>query len=85
MWGTLVAVTETRPPAGAGRTGTAAFIIAYIAAVDGPTLSVDQLRKWCQRDHIRRVGTDPSGFAVYDLDDVLRHADRKGLFASAGD
>ena len=73
------------PAPGSGRTGTAAFIIAYIAAVDGPTLTVDQLRQWRTRGHIRRVGRDPSGYAVYDLDDVLRHAERKGLFAPPRD
>lgn len=78
-------MTATRTPPGPGRTGTAAFVIVYIASIGGPTLTVDQLRQWKRRGHIRRVGTDPSGFAVYDLDDVLRHAEKNGLFASAGD
>lgn len=67
---------------GQGRVGTAAFVIAYLAAIDGPTLTVDQLRQWKHRGHIRRVGTDPSGYAVYDLNDVIRHAEQRGLFAS---
>lgn len=68
---------------GTGRVGTATFVIAYVAACcDGPTLTVDQIRQWRCRGHIRRVGTDPSGYAVYDLDDVIRHAERRGMFAS---
>jgi hypothetical protein len=74
-------VHVTTVASGTGRVGTAAFVIAYVAACDGPTLTVDQLRQWKRRSHIRRVGTDPSGFAVYDLDDVLRHAARRGMFA----
>lgn len=67
---------------GTGRVGTAAFVIAYIAAMEGPTLTVDQIRQWRRRGHVRRVGTDPAGYAVYDLNDVLRHAERRGMFAS---
>ena len=64
-----------------GRAGTAAFIIAYIATCDGPTLTVDQIRQWKRRGHVRRIGTDPNGYAVYDLDDVIRYVRDRGMFA----
>jgi hypothetical protein len=67
-------------PSGTGRVGTAAFVIAYVARAGGPTLSVDRLRTWVSRGYVRRVGRDTSGHAVYDLNDVLRHVEAKGLF-----
>ena len=56
------------------REGTAAFAIAYIYKMtDGATtLNVNQIRVWAHRGHVRRTGTDPSGFAIYNLDDIIR-------------
>ena len=58
---------------------TAAFAIAYMHYVtDGATtLTVGQLRVWAHRGHINRVGTDPSGYALYDLDGIIRHSESR--------
>jgi hypothetical protein len=55
---------------------TAGFAIAYVHFVtDGAvTLTVGQIRVWAHRGHIKRVGTDLSGFALYDLDGIVRRA-----------
>lgn len=60
---------------------TAALAIAYIHFVtDGTTtLTVGQLRIWTHRGHITRVGTDPSGYALYDLDGIIRHSQRHSV------
>lgn len=57
---------------------TAALAIAYIHwTTDGDTtLTVGQLRVWACRGHISRVGTDPTGFALYDLNDIIRRVNR---------
>lgn len=58
------------------REGTAAFAIAYVHFVtDGAvTLTVGQIRVWAHRGHVKRVGTAPDGFALYDLDGILARA-----------
>lgn len=58
------------------RHGTAAFAIAYIHYVtDGAiTLNVNLIRVWAHRGEGFRVGTDPSGFALYDVDKILARA-----------
>lgn len=55
---------------------TAGFAIAYVHFVTAgtTTLTVGQLRIWAHRGHITRVGTDPDGFALYDLNQILEHA-----------
>lgn len=52
---------------------TAAFIIVYVHYCTGGkiTLTINQIRVWAHRNKITRVGTDPDGFALYDLDQVL--------------
>lgn len=53
---------------------TAAFAIGYVHYVsDGAvTLNVNRIRTWAHRGRVRRVGTDPSGFALYDLTDIVK-------------
>ena len=55
---------------------TAALAIAYMhfATNGAVTLTVGQIRVWAHRGHVKRVGTDPSGFALYDLDDIVARA-----------
>lgn len=55
---------------------TAALAIAYMHYVTNGavTLTVGQIRVWAHRGHVKRVGTDPSGFALYDLDDIVARA-----------
>ncbi len=59
---------------------TAAFAGAYLAylGVENPP-SVNLIRSWAHRKKIRRVGTDPTGFALYDLDSIIQHAHARGL------
>lgn len=63
---------------------TAAFAITYIAyCTDGYlTLSVNLIRTWTTRGHVRRVGTDPDGFALYDLDSLVGYIESRGLLVS---
>ena len=58
---------------------TAAFAIAYMHYVTNGavTLTVGQIRVWAHRGRIRRVGTDRSGFALYSLDDIVQHTQRR--------
>jgi hypothetical protein len=58
---------------------TAAFASAYIHYVtEGRvTLTVNRLRVWAHRGKIQRVGTDHDGYALYDLDDVIKEARRR--------
>lgn len=58
---------------------TASFAIAYMHYVTegATTLTVGQLRVWAHRGHIHRRGTDPHGFALYDLNDILRHSKKR--------
>lgn len=55
---------------------TAALAIAYMHfTTDGAvTLTVGQIRVWAHRGHVKRVGTAPDGFALYDLDDIIRRS-----------
>lgn len=54
---------------------TAAMAIAYVHYVtDGRvTLNVNLIRVWSHR-HGLRVGTDPDGYALYDLDAIVKRA-----------
>ena len=61
---------------------TAAFAIQYVLWHRGGQITVDQLRQWCRRGHVNRVGTDPTGFALYDLASIVRHAQKRGMLAS---
>ena len=59
-----------------GREVTAGFAVAYIAHIGGTrTLTVDQIRQWCHRDKVARLGThrDRNGhrYATYDLNDII--------------
>lgn len=78
------------------REGTAAFAIAYVHYVtdEKVTLTVEQIRTWARRGYITRVGKDPDGFTLYNIDkiierirltnpDALRHADRGSLCPEA--
>lgn len=60
---------------------TAAFAIAYVHYVtDGQTtLTVGQIRVWATRGHIQRVGTAHDGYALYDLNGILRHAQKRAI------
>lgn len=54
---------------------TAAVAIAYVHFItDGTvTLNVNRIRVWSHRHNLRR-GTDPDGYALYDLDQIVRRA-----------
>lgn len=67
------------------RHGTAAFAIAYVHFVtDGAvTLTVGQIRVWAHRGHIKRVGTAPDGFALYDLDAIAQRAQPRAQIHSS--
>lgn len=58
---------------------TAQFAGVYLAAmgVDRPP-SIDVIRQWRHRGHVRRVGTDEHGLALYDLNDILATVKRLG-------
>lgn len=59
---------------------TAAFAGAYlhyIGATNPP--NVNLIRQWAHRKHITRVGTDSAGYALYDLDSIIRHAQARGI------
>lgn len=61
---------------------TASFAIRYILWCRGKQITLDQFRQWCSRGHVTRVGTDPAGYALYDLIDVVEHAKKRGMLAS---
>lgn len=52
---------------------TAPFAVTYAYWVtDGAvTLTVSQIRVWAHRGHVRRMGTDAAGLALYSLDDIM--------------
>jgi hypothetical protein len=56
---------------------TAAFAIAYVHWVTNgaTTLTTNRIRVWAHRDR-GRVGTDPDGYALYDLDKILERVNR---------
>ena len=37
------------------------------------------IRSWTYRGHLHRCGTGPHGRALYDVDEVLKFATRRGL------
>lgn len=57
---------------------TAAQAITSVAFFhpDLKVLTVDQIRQWVRRGHVHRLGTDEFGYALYNLDDIVRHATR---------
>lgn len=55
----------------------AGFYLGWMGVDPAP--SVDLIRKWAQRGHVTRVGTDPSGFALYSLDHVVEYARHRGM------
>lgn len=66
----------------------ASLACAYLAYVAMPfggqkaPVSVDLIRKWAQRGYVRRVGTHPvTRHALYDLEDIMRRAHKRGLLA----
>jgi len=76
---TLVALMAGAVNSGAGRVGTA-VVIAYVARRQRANAHRrPSCGSWKRRGYVRRVGTDPSGYALYDVDDVLRHAQRRGM------
>lgn len=67
-----------------GRHVTAHFAGFYLGFIGAdPIPSVDLIRKWTQRGRVKRVGTDPWGYALYDLDDIVTHARSRGLLDHA--
>ena len=40
--------------------------------------SIDVIRQWRHRGHVRRVGTDEHGLALYDLNDIIATVKRLG-------
>jgi hypothetical protein len=66
----------------------AAAYLAYIAMPFGgearEVVTVDLIRSWAHRGHVRRVGTHPiTRHALYDLEDIMRRASDRGLLASS--
>ncbi|MCW2759053.1 MAG: hypothetical protein JWO46_2799 [Nocardioidaceae bacterium] len=63
---------------------TAQFAGAYLAylGVAKPP-SVNTIRTWVWRGKVTRVGTDPSGYALYDLTDIVLEARRLGYLDEA--
>lgn len=68
----------------------AALAAAYLAYLAMPfpaearaVVTVDLIRSWAHRGHVRRVGTHPvTHHALYDLEDIMRRARDRGLLAS---
>ena len=70
---------------------TAALAAAYLAYVAMPfggeardeVVTVNLIRSWAHRGHVRRVGKHPvTHHALYDLEDIMRRAHDRGLLAS---
>lgn len=55
----------------------ASFYLGWLGVEHPPTVAL--IRKWTQRGHVRRVGTDPEGYALYDLTDIIERARHRGL------
>jgi hypothetical protein len=72
-------VTATRPTARDVTAEAAVDFVAYLGATR--PLTVDLVRQWCHRGHVRRTGTAPSGRALYSTSDIVRHCERRGMFA----
>lgn len=54
-----------------------AYVIAqFLTHVAGIPATPQRIRQWAARGHIHRRGTGPSGLALYDPAEVLRHARR---------
>lgn len=58
---------------------TAAMAIAYVGLLtEGKTtLNVNLIRVWAHRGHITRTGTDQWGYALYDIEEILEHIDKR--------
>ena len=50
-----------------------------IAAQVATGIKAATIRVWAHRGHLDRVGRDPRGRTLYDLDQVIEHAERVPL------
>ena len=57
---------------------TATLAIHYLLAAGGQPVTVSQIRNWAHRKHIHRQGRDVTGEALYNIDDIVRHARKLG-------
>lgn len=57
---------------------TANLAIRYLIAAGGQAVTVSQIRNWASRGHIARAGREVTGEALYDVDDIVRHARKLG-------
>lgn len=57
---------------------TANLAIRYLIAAGGEAVTVSQIRNWVSRGHVTRVGSDVTGEALYEVDDIVRHARKLG-------
>lgn len=57
---------------------TAHLAIRYLVAAGGEAVTVSQIRNWVSRGHVRRAGRDVTGEALYEVDDIVRHARKLG-------
>lgn len=63
---------------------TAAVAVAYFHTVNAPWKpSVHMIRKWAHLGHVSRRGKDETGHTLYDVDDMIRHARKRGLLDEA--